>query len=76
MAETVFGDFVTSPELAMAEAARKMSIDLKEKQKEAILSFVPGRDTFVSLPTGYSKSILYGILPMLYDLLLGKLQYK
>ena len=76
MAETVFGDFVTSPELAMAEAARKMSINLKEKQKEAILSFVRGRDTFVSLPTGYGKSIVYGILPMLYDLLLGKLQYK
>ena len=76
MAETVVRDFVTSPEHAMVEAAKKMSIGLKEKQEEAILSFVRGRDTFVSLPTGYGKSIVYGILPMLYDLLLGKLQYK
>ena len=32
-----------------------------------------GQDTFVILPTGYGKSIIYGILPMLFDFILGKL---
>ena len=30
---------------------------LKPKQTEALLAFVSGRDTFVSLSTGYGKSI-------------------
>ena len=32
---------------------------LKEKQKEALTAFVRGSDTFVSLPTGYGKSLCY-----------------
>jgi len=32
-----------------------------------------GKDTFVSLPTGYGKSIIFAILPLLFDLLLGEL---
>ena len=34
----------------------------KEKQKEAIVHFINGNDCFVSLPTGYGKSMCYGIL--------------
>ena len=29
---------------------------------EAIQAFVSGRDTFVSLPTRYGKSLIYGAL--------------
>ena len=36
---------------------------LKEKQKEAIKTFLEGNDIFVSLPTGYGKSVIYAILP-------------
>ena len=32
--------------------------ELKSKQIESIESFVSGRDTFVSLPTGYGKSVI------------------
>ena len=36
---------------------------LKEEQLSAIEKFVCGQDVFVSLPTGFRKSVIYGILP-------------
>ena len=45
---------------------------LKEKQLEALVSFASVRDTFVSLPTGYGKSIIYGLLPNVFDKLKGE----
>ena len=44
----------------------------KEKQDEAIRTFLSGRDTFVSLPTGYGKSIIYAALPLIFDRVLGR----
>ena len=41
---------------------------LKDKQKEAICSFVNGRDCFVILLTGYSKTLCYVLLPYVFDL--------
>ena len=32
--------------------------ELKQHQKNAIISFVKGVDVFVSLPTGYGKSLI------------------
>ena len=50
------------------ESAGKLGFtSLKEKQTEAVLSFLKGRDTFVALPTGYGKSIIYAILPYAFD---------
>lgn len=46
--------------------------ELKPKQVEAITTFVSGKDTFVSLPTGYGKSVVFAILPLLFDFMLGK----
>ena len=43
--------------------------ELKEKQEEAVLAFLSNRDVFVSLPTGYGKSYIYGILPLPLKLL-------
>ena len=40
---------------------------LKEKQREALDTFTSGHDTFVALPTGYGKSIIFGVLPLLLD---------
>ncbi len=56
---------------AVAESARVFGLTLKEKQLEAIILFVSGRDTFVSLPTGYGKSICYAILPSVFDKIKG-----
>jgi bloom syndrome protein len=39
----------------------------KPKQEEAIVSVFSGKDTFVSLPTGYGKSVVYAYLPLLQD---------
>ena len=38
---------------------------------EAVQSFVSGRDTFVSLPTGYGKSAIYALLPLVFYKLRG-----
>ena len=39
---------------------------------EAIESFVSGKDTFVALPTGYGKSLIFAMLLLLFDFLHGK----
>ena len=58
---------------AIAKTSQCMGIErLKPKQMEAIESFVSGKDTFVALPTGYGKSIIFAMLPLLFDFLLGK----
>ena len=44
---------------------------LKEKQREAVEAFVAANDTFVSLPTGYGKSLCYSLLPLVFDFLHG-----
>ena len=57
---------------ALNEAVIEMGLSsLKPKQTEAILAIVAGKDTFVSLPTGYGKSIIYRVLPLLFDKLRG-----
>ena len=41
------------------ESAKELGIDfLKEKQREVAKAVLSGYDTFVSLPTGYGKSII------------------
>ena len=49
---------------------------IHSKQIEAISSFVQGNDTFVSLPTGYGKSVIYVVLPYVFDRLIIKLIYS
>ena len=41
--------------------------ELKKEQRDAILSFISSNDVFVSLPTGFGKSLIYGCLPVLFD---------
>ena len=58
---------------AVAEVCRRMELrPLLEKQLEALNTFVSGKDTFVALPTGYGKSIIFAVLPLLFDILFGK----
>ena len=44
---------------AANESANELGIILKQKQTDAIISFASGKDTFVSLPTGYYNSVIF-----------------
>ena len=59
-------------EHVLAEVVRTMGLQtLKPKQKEAVMAFLAGSDVFVTLPTGYGKSIIYAVLPGVFDRLKG-----
>ena len=65
---------IGSVDAAIEEAVQKLGLDsLKEKQMEAARSFAGNQDTFVCFPTGYGKSIIYAMLPYVFDKLRGKL---
>ena len=52
------------------EASRELCVtELKPKQHEAIPSYVSGHDSV--LPTGYGKSLIYAVLPLVFDKLRG-----
>ena len=58
---------------AISEGLQKLGLEsLKEKQREAIVCFLKSKDTFVCLPTGYGKSVIYALLPYVFDHLRGK----
>ena len=40
---------------------------VKAQQKVAVGSFLRGNDVFVSLPTGYGKSICFALPPLVFD---------
>ena len=46
---------------------------LKTQQKEAIRHVWEGKDVFVLLPTGFGKSMIYEVLPFLFDFKLGRI---
>lgn len=55
-------------ERIVVEAAASLGYTcLKEEQKKALKAFVDGNDVFVSLPTGYGKSLCYALLPSAFD---------
>ena len=54
---------------AVETAAGRLGYQLRQKQREAVLNFVRGRDVFVSLPTGSGKTLCYSILPGTFDIL-------
>ena len=60
-------------EEAICHVSKDIGLTLKPKQLEAVANFCNGKDVFVSFPTGYGKSIIYGILPLVYDKIRGKL---
>ena len=49
---------------------------LKPQQKEALRLVWKGKDVFVLLPTGFGKSIIYEILPFLFDHKLGRVDAR
>ena len=57
-------------EAAANSAARALGYDeLKVEQLEVVSSFYHGNDVFVTLPTGFGKSLCYAILPKVFDTL-------
>ena len=55
---------ITSMEEALALAATKLSYELlKTEQKEAVKAFVEGNDVFVSLLTGFGKTLCIALFP-------------
>ena len=68
---------VTTDKSAVVAAVREAALSLgyqhlKEKQIEAACQVLSGKDTFIALPTGYGKSIVYALLPRAFDKLQGK----
>lgn len=62
---------------AITEAAKKLGYqEVKSEQRDVIRQFVSGRDVFVSLPTGFGKSLCYVLLPLVsfYDAVRGRPQ--
>ena len=58
----------------IAKAVRKAGVSvgydqLKDEQVNILCTFVEGRDVFVSLPTGFGKSLCYMLLPLVFDYL-------
>ena len=49
---------------------------LKARQHEAVKAFMQGNDVFVALPTGYGKSVIFGVLPAAFDVLRGHTEHK
>ena len=65
-------EFERAVEESVEESVREAGYGpLKVKQQEALEAFVFGKDTFVALPTGYGKSIIYALLPSIFDKLRG-----
>ena len=53
---------------AIQSAGERMGhAKVKDEQFRVIEDVVRGRDTFVSLPTGYGKSLCYGVLLWVFD---------
>ena len=53
---------------AIQSAGERMGhAKVKDEQFRVIEDVVRGRDTFVSLATGYGKSLCYGVLPWVFD---------
>jgi len=52
---------------AVLKGAKKFGIVLKNEQFESVYQFCLGKDVFVSLPTGNGKSMIYAMLPFIFN---------
>lgn len=61
-------------EAAESSAAHLLGFSsLYLEQRKAITAFVQGCDVFVSLPTGFGKTLCFGVLPWTFDGEKGKM---
>ena len=45
---------------------------VRSEQRDVERAIVTGKYVFVALPTGYGKSLCYAMLPIVFDILLGR----
>ena len=65
-------DTINSVDQLITEAASLYCYaNFKDEQEEVLKSFVEGKDVFVSLPTGYGKSLCYALLPAIFNVKKG-----
>ena len=58
---------------AISGAAHMLGLDsFKPQQFEAVYDFTLNKDVFVALPTGFGKSLIFGILPKVFELYLSE----
>ena len=62
---------VVNVDEAITQVSKDISVALRDKQHEAIRSFCTA--IFVSLPTGYGKTLIFAMLPLVFDKLKGRL---
>ena len=56
----------------IGDVSLELGLVLKDKQVDAIQKFCRGLDVFTLLPTGFGKSMIYGLLPLIFDRAKGK----
>ncbi len=49
---------------ALKSACLEVSVELKEHQRNSIEAVLKRKDVFVTLPTGYGKSMIFHLLPL------------
>ena len=63
-------DFTVEYVLSLFELVKtkyQLPESMKEKQVDAIVSILNGNNTMCVLPTGYGKSLVFTLLPLLLD---------
>ena len=53
----------------IAKVADSFGFKLKLEQERSLQKFIAGNDIFISLPTGYGKSLCYILLPPIFDII-------
>ena len=56
-----------SAAIAGLRSTRPWVPSLKEEQMKALTALAERRNVFAVLPTGFGKSLIYGLLPLIYD---------
>ena len=54
-------------ETQIIDEGKETLVDAEMTEMEAAVAFLQGHDTFVALPTGYGKSIIFAMLPGTFD---------
>ena len=52
---------------AIAEVCVSFDYELRQEQTEAIRTIVSGKNCIVTLPTGFGKSEIYALAPLVMD---------